>query len=278
MGQKIDPEYSDFTDLKEKVCEEVTEQNAQQKLDDAKKEVMNKVQTLDVRNITEVKNLYLIVAQLTQAAAYVAAIKKAESKNISFDEAIASVGVDEISLLLLNAFKDHPQVSTLSKINTIDKIYEPDKQSWAALHCRMVLVANCITSYYSMKALNDAVSFYKNHLESKLEENGIKIPLSGDLSTEASPIIQKLIIRYESILQLESRLENKEYLTLDDKKFAKQQVKKCLNNTPYWSERPFLQKLTDVLSLGMTALYRSIISKEKELEKAMEPFEPKRMK
>ena len=66
------------------------------------------------------------------------------------------------------------------------------------------------------------------------------------------------------------KIKDKESLTASDMKFAKEQIKKCLDNKPDWTERPFLQKLTDVLSFGIKPLYRAFFSKEKELQKTME--------
>ncbi len=79
-----------------------------------------------------------------------------------------------------------------------------------------------------------------------------------------------MIKRYQAVLDLEERIKDKNSLTAKDMKFAKEQIKKCLDNNPDWTERPFLQKLIDVLIFGIKPLYQAFFSKEKELQKTME--------
>lgn len=263
-------DYDEFSQLKTEECEKVTEQNAKQMLEDAKNQIMKSLQKLDVQYVTQVENLYLIVAQLTQAAAYVAAINKAERKNTSFDQEIMSIGLDDINPILLDTFKDHPQALNLHKINAIDNAYKPTKQAWAALHGRMEIVANATKAYNVMNVLTNTLPAYKDHLENKLKENGVGIPPPKEMPEETSSMVKKMVTRYQAVLDLGEKIKDKESLTAGDMKFAKEQINKCLNNRPDWSERPFLQKLTDVLSIGIKPLYRAFFSKEKELQKTME--------
>ena len=131
--------YDELEELKEKQNQSVNKDNALEVLKEAKENLMKQLQTLDITNITSVENLYLTAAQLTQAAAYVAAINKATTKNTSFDEEINSIGTDEVSTILFDALKDQAQIN-LRKINLIDDKYKPAKQSWANLHSKLDVV------------------------------------------------------------------------------------------------------------------------------------------
>ena len=83
------------------------------------------------------------------------------------------------------------------------------------------------------------------------------------------PILKKMLTRYQNISDLAATLASKKTLNHSDIKLATNKIITCLNNKPDWSERPFLQKLTDVLSLGIKPLYRAFFSKEKTLQKDM---------
>lgn len=202
-------DYDEFTRLKSEACEKVTKQNAKQMLEDTKNQIMKKLQKLDVQNVTEVENLYLIVAQLTQAASYVAAINKAERKGTSFDQEIGSIGLDDINPILLDAFKDHPQALNLHKINAIDNVYKPTKEAWAALHGRMEIVANATKAYNVMKVLTETLPAYKEHLENKLRENGVDIPPPEEMPVETSSMVKKMVTRYQAVLDLEEKFRVK---------------------------------------------------------------------
>lgn len=270
MMRGVERDYSEFTHLKEDACAKVTQQNATQMLDGAKDQIMKKLQKLDVNNITGVEDLYLIVAQLTHAASYVAAINKAERKRTSFDDEIESIGLDDIAPILLDTFKDQPQTLNLAKIHLIDDTHKPSKQAWAGLHCRMVLVANATKAHHVMAVLKDNIPTYKSHLENKLKENGVVIPPPKEMHDAPPTIIKKLVTRYQAVSDIENRIKDKESLNEIDMKFVKEKIKICLDHKPDWSERPFLQKLTDVLSFGIKPLYRAFFSKEKELQKTLE--------
>lgn len=269
MVSKVPRDYDTFVRLKEEASEKITEQNAQQMLKYAKNQIMKKLQKIDIRNVTEVENLYLIVATLTQAASFKAAINKAQKKGTSFDKEIESIGLDDLSPILVNAFKDHPQVLNLDKITMIDKVYRPTKQAWAALHARMELVTQAVKIHRVIRISAEVLPLYKEHMEKKLRSNGVDIPLPKEIPAETSSMIKKMVTRYRAVLDLSERLKDKENLNPQDMEFAKDQIKKCLDNKPDWAERPFLQKLTDVLSLGIKPLYRAF-SKEKGLQKTME--------
>lgn len=123
----------------------------------------------------------------------------------------------------------------------------------------------------SEKRIKTAVEEYRAHLAEKIKEENIVIPTDGrDTSNEMSPKQQKLVKRYETISELSERIKDKPRLDESDQQAAKKALDTCLKNKPEWSEEPFLRKLTDVLSFGLTALYREFVSKETELKGGVE--------
>lgn len=122
--------------------------------------------------------------------------------------------------------------------------------------------------------IKTTVSELKNHLENKIgKEMAFIIDGEGnlvELSSKITPKNEKLAMRYKAIFELDKTIKDKSNLSAEDIEKAKKALKTCLNNKPEWSERPFLQKLTDVLSIGFKPLYRAFFSKEKELEKKLE--------
>ncbi len=271
MVRGIERDYDEFTRLKDESSNKVNEQNAHLMFEDAKNQIMKKIKKLDIQNVTEVENLYINVAQLTAAASYMAAINKASRKQTSCDAELSSIGTEDVNPIVFDAFKDHPQVLDLQrKIMLLEAISKPSKQAWAGLHIRMLTLAKAIQADHIMSVLSETLPKYENYLENKLRENGVEIPLPKEMPEDTPPIIQKMVTRYQALLDLGARIQGKEKLDENDVKFATSQIKKCLDNKPDWAERPFLQKLTDVLSLGIKPLYRTFFSKEKELQTTIE--------
>lgn len=275
----VDNDYDEYTEKKAKAIEHINKDNAHQVFEQSKNQIMAKLQTLDVRNPAQIGEFYLIVAQLTQAASCIAALNKASTKGTSFEQAINGIGTEDVAPILFNAFKDVPP-SSLDKINLIDELHKPARQAWAGLHARMHLLADEVKAqHHTMLVLKENIHAYKEHLVSKLAERGVEfIPPLERISENTPPILQKMIQRYHAISNIEHSIRNKQSLSKTDMDFAKTQVKTCLENKPDWSERPFLQKLTDVLSLGMKPLYRAYFSKEKDMQSAIEQvIEPPKM-
>jgi hypothetical protein len=131
----------EYLQLKIAAVEKVNQDNALEFLELTKSQLIDKLRVLDLDNITEVEDLYLIAAQLTQAACYKVAIDKATRKEITVDEALESVGTDDMISVITEVFQGHPELALLSKFLEIDKKYCPTKEIWAGLHARMALMA-----------------------------------------------------------------------------------------------------------------------------------------
>ncbi|MBA2657347.1 MAG: hypothetical protein H0U70_10285 [Tatlockia sp.] len=135
------------------------------------------------------------------------------------------------------------------------------------------------TDVVSIK-IKTIVNNLKDHLASKLEKEHLiaadssdpgEESFSGSLSSEKLTAKQdKLLKRYDAIFKLSKRLESKSSFEESDMKATKDALQTCLSNKPDWSERPFLQQLTDICSLGFKALYRAYFSEESKLEKKLE--------
>ena len=278
-------DYDEFMRLKTEACELITESNAVERLEAVKIQIITVLNRLNVNNITEVEDLYLIVAQLTQAATYVAAKNKMVLKNISFEDALGSIGTDDLLSVLEQTFVSQPEVENFFKFVTIDETYKPDKQAWSGLHARMEVMARRIAAAAAAAArdkiltgLKVTVPDYLTHLEGKLTENGVNIPSpevesanGAAIAAGASPPrIVKLIARYQAINELNSKILNAQHLSEEEITGAKANIQTCLNNKPDWSERPFLKKLADIFSFGLKPLYRAFFSKEKKFQETME--------
>ena len=269
MGTEKARDYNDFMMLKETALGTVTKDNARTELETAKNQIIERLQDLDIDNITEIEDFYLVVARLTLAATYVAALDKADKRNTTFEKERGSIGVDDLTATLIDHFINHPQVLNLQKINQIDERYKPAKEAWAGLHSRIQLVTEAITADKLRGKLKDVAKNYQSHLENKLKEKGFNIPLK-DMPEDISPITKRLITRYKTVLELNQKINDKENWNKHDVDFAKDKIKICLDNTPDWSERPYVQKLTDILTLGLKALFRSFFSKERALQNTLE--------
>ena len=89
--------------------------------------------------------------------------------------------------------------------------------------------------------------------------------------------MDKLEKRFDAMYSIANRLSEKKqvgglYLALsqEDKQKTRDAVDACRKNKPDWRERSFLQKITDVISLGTKALVRFFCSKEKSFRKNIE--------
>jgi hypothetical protein len=118
--------------------------------------------------------------------------------------------------------------------------------------------------------LKAVVKELKDHLEQKLRNEDLNVPTDREniTTTDGKSVTikqQKLINRYTAISTLHDQIKDKTNMADSDKEDAKTVLKTCLDNRPEWSERRFLQQLTDMLSVGFKALYRAFFSKETTL-------------
>ena len=111
--------------------------------------------------------------------------------------------------------------------------------------------------------IKSTIEEYYKHLSDKLLAEGIT---AQDNTSEYSPKQIKLNARYRCIKTVHNSIKDNTKFTPDEINSVKKAVGECINNRPDWSERPFLQKLTDVLSLGLKPLYRAFLSKEAILQ------------
>ncbi|QEY52916.1 hypothetical protein [Legionella longbeachae] len=133
----------EFIALRDELLNQITEINAAQLYELSKNLIIEKLCGLNVNDIREVEDLYIIVALFTNTASYIAAQQKAIAKNIAFDEACHHIGLDDINPILVAAFEDHPGVELiLHKIKEIDDKYKPGKEVWAGLHARIEAIAD----------------------------------------------------------------------------------------------------------------------------------------
>lgn len=121
------------------------------------------------------------------------------------------------------------------------------------------------------------VEEYFNHLAHKMKDAGYILDKnSGSLEFKGikTEKIKKLERRYKAVLKLKIYLDEKKqsnglYLGVNrkDQKKIIDTVNFCRKHKPDWMERSFIQKITDIISLGTKALARSFFSQEKTYRK-----------
>ena len=135
-------DYEVFDKIKRDLMEKVDANNAANILIESKEQIIQRLETLDVNNIIEVEDLYFIVARLTQAAAYEAAIVQGVEGGSSVS--LESIATEDVAAILVDTFKNESDVENFSKFYDIDGEYKPAKQAWAGLHARMLLTAEAL--------------------------------------------------------------------------------------------------------------------------------------
>ena len=103
---------------------------------------------------------------------------------------------------------------------------------------------------------------YRDHLSMKMKEHGIE--LSG-VRENLNNYQKKLANRFDAINNVNEQIQGMKILDPCHFEIVGVAVKASIKNQPDWSERSFLQKLTDFLSLGLKPLYRRFFSKESSL-------------
>lgn len=155
---------------------------------------------------------------------------------------------------------------------------EVDTGKCAAVQMNLINLLPVIKQQQQQQ-IKTTVSEYRLHLEGKMKGEGC-FTFSEDGSITANEALttkqQKLMTRYVAMRDLDESIKGKTTLDEKDIETARDALRTCLDNKPDWSERPFLQKLTDVLSLGFKALFRAFNSREAGMEKDLEQLVSKR--
>lgn len=128
-----------------------------------------------------------------------------------------------------------------------------------------------------VRNIKKTVEGYQALLLAKITSAGVRVYPDGTMSTLSKDMpktVQLLINRYQAITELHDHIKDKKMLTAEDLATAKNSFTKCKNNHPGWSERTFVQKLTDILSLGFKPLYRTLFSQEARLSKEIATILP----
>ena len=163
--------------------------------------------------------------------------------------------------------------SEYSRINDLINEWTPEKEleqeQEKVVHCAQIqaVLIGLLPICKKQQEIKVAVKEYSEYLSKKATNEDLFNDYS--VSHEKTTKRGKLEKRYIAISKLNKDIKDKDFLDDNDIKNAKDALSICLDNKPNWSERSFLQKLTDVLSMGFKPLYRAFFSKEKELEKKL---------
>lgn len=202
--------------------------------------------------------------------------EQAHRKDYAADDIAPEIEKIITPILMSKNLLDPNEYSRIEQL--VNDWYPENLNQQAMMNC--ALMQQVITSLlpifkrdqqlHQQQQIKTTVSELKDHLKNKIDREGAYIfdnkghPIAS--SPEISSKNKKLATRYNAIFELDRRIKDKNILDPDDLQEAKNTLNVCLSNKPGWSERPLLQKLTDVLSFGFKALYRAFTSKEKELE------------
>lgn len=117
------------------------------------------------------------------------------------------------------------------------------------------------------ESLGTIIDDYKAHIKGK--NNDIDINFNDNNLT---PKQQKATRRYEALIKLENAAVQLAFNNKFDANFQKmkQALENIRANEPTWFERSALQKLTDIMSLGIKPLIKYFYSKEKKFKKEIE--------
>lgn len=141
--------------------------------------------------------------------------------------------------------------------------------------CYMIFEMKSALETTFLELLTENVANYQKTLTEKLKNEHFTFSEDGSVVNKNNNTSKqdKLIARYTAITKLNDlfiqKAENNAPIEEADLSQAKETLKFCFENKPDWSERPFLQKLTDILSLGLKVLHRSFFSKENKAEKEL---------
>jgi hypothetical protein len=124
----------------------------------------------------------------------------------------------------------------------------------------LTLIKNKIES----KEIKNSILAYKNYLLQKIRNESGNQHLDLIAFKISSTYSQKLAERYNLISQLTVNLENKDILNHQDKEEARDVLNICLNAEPSWSERPFLQKISDFFNTCFKTNYKTYIPSQED--------------
>jgi hypothetical protein len=185
--------------------------------------------------------------------------------------------------LILSLATNHPKFRNKSLLKKLDylmefaegyaKNYTPDDpehdrlrkhipqlmEVYSALNTSIQIIANI--------SLKKTVSEYRAYLQNHLVKEGI-------MNSETIKIIKivpndhikqqlKAVIKFKAMDDLDMRIQTKAFLDESDLIAAKEAFTVCMTKYADWFETQFIQKVTDILSLGIKPLYRVFLSQEK---------------
>lgn len=188
---------------------------------------------------------------------------RADFKNLGVKGFDALATADKL-LDALSASIPHEGISTKSmdKLETISNLFN-GKGEIALFTTELYQAINSVIPIQQTQQIKSTIKEYYEYLNTKIAAERMD---SSKNDNAYSPQQQKLLDRYSIINSLHDNIKNKDLLSSSEFKEVKEGVLACINKRPDWLERPFLQKLTDVLSLGFKPLYRAFFSTEVQLQ------------
>lgn len=220
----------EYEQLKINALLEISGKDPEVIFDHLKKDLLNKIKSLNVNNITEVENFYLLVAKFNRCLLLICAKNKSESKQISFEEAFSSIGPDDIVDGYIENFKKEMEQSYFHKIKDIDEKYAPGTESWTSLHL------GCLMAYNSLKEGKDfkLTSLVEKSISLlEIEKNRFKESGDDDLAEKAEDLIKSI------------EISTKNYLIHQNENLFKEEINDAITKASFITEEQGWKGIVD---------------------------------
>ncbi|CDZ78992.1 hypothetical protein BN59_03307 [Legionella massiliensis] len=130
------------------------------------------------------------------------------------------------------------------------------------------IIVDCpiIKTIETRDTVKNTIDALLRHLETKLASQGVIDAQKSGLSVKQ----EKLLNRYSAVYDLRDYCKDKLIFSEEDRAKVQGVLSVCLENDPSWFERTLIDKISDVLSLGLKPIYRCFFSVESNYRKTLD--------
>jgi len=229
---RTDEEYNA---LQAKVLSKINKANSAELSLRSKKSIFEHLKKMDVNNIREIEDFYLIVLEFITSNKYCLAQIEAQKKGRKLETELMHQGPDKLIPFLIDQCKTHLSQHYFSKIILIENKYKPGLQEWAQLHSYLLTVTKGL--YEEPKSLRIA-----QVIDEKIST------LRKNASFFEKDKINKFIEQIERITQAYLIDKNQD-------KFTKKLIQQVSNTREIFKNQPQWQKILDDLANAIIQLF-----------------------
>ncbi|WED44423.1 hypothetical protein [Legionella cardiaca] len=162
--------YEEYEKLKDDIRAKICVENVEDILQNSKNELFIRLVNLNIEDIKEIEEFYLIAFKITTALSLIWAKDTAHIQRIPVEIALEKFSTDEMLACMKKAFEKEIGQSYLVKIMEIDKLHLPAKESWAPIHARFEALARILMQNEKIFNLTTIVNNKIAFLEKKERE------------------------------------------------------------------------------------------------------------